>query len=49
MAGDCVGAQDMSGERVELWGRVSQEVGEGDGREGMRVGVVGGVCENHCG
>lgn len=48
MAGDGVGAQDMSGKRVELRGGVSQEVGEGDGRERVRVGVVGGVCENHC-
>lgn len=48
MARDGVGAEDMGGERIELRRRVSQEVGEGDGRERVGVGVIGGVRENHC-
>lgn len=47
MAGNGVGAQDVGGERVELWGGVSEEVGECDGREGVGIGVVGAVSENH--
>lgn len=48
MAGDCVGAQDMCSERIELGGRIAEEVGEGDGRKWVRVGMRGRVCQNHC-
>lgn len=47
MAGDSIGTENMAGKGVELWRRVSKEVGEGDGREGMRVGMVGRVCKDH--
>ncbi len=42
-------AQDMSGKGIELRRAVSEEVGEGDGREGVRVGMVRRVGENHAG
>ena len=45
--GDGVGAENMAGERVELRGTVPEEEGEGDGRKGVRIGVAGGVCEDH--
>lgn len=47
MAGDGIGAENVRRKRVELRRRVSEEVGEGDGRERVRVGVRGAVCENH--
>ena len=49
VAGDGVGAQDVGGEGVELRRGVAQEVGQGDGREGVGVGVVGRVREDHGG
>lgn len=48
IAGDGVGAQHMGGKGIELRRRVAEEVRKGDGREWMRVGVRGRVCENHC-
>lgn len=45
--GDGVGAEDMAGEGVELRGAIPEEEGESDGREGVVVGVVGGMCEDH--
>lgn len=39
MAGDGVGAENVRRKRVELRRRVSEEVGEGDGRKRVRVGV----------
>ena len=47
VGGDGVGAEDMAGEGVELRGAIPEEEGESDGGEGVVVGVVGGVCENH--
>lgn len=39
----------MGGEWIDLRGAVAQKVGEGHRREGMGVGMVGGVGEDHCG
>lgn len=47
MALNCVGAEHMSGEGIELRRGVSEEEGEGDGWEGVGVGVVGRMGENH--
>lgn len=47
MARDCIGAEHVGRERIDLGRAVTQKVGEGNGREGMRVGVVLGVGENH--
>lgn len=47
MRGDGIGRENMAGERVQLRRIVAEEKGEGDGREGVRVGVVGRARENH--
>ena len=47
MRGDGVGAENMAGKRVELRGTVPEEESEGNRREGVRIGVAGGVCEDH--
>jgi len=44
---DGVGAQDMTGEGVELRGAIAEEEREGYGWEGVAVGVVGRVGEHH--
>lgn len=46
---DGVGAEDMRSKGVELGGAVAEEESERDGGEGMGVGVVGGVGEDHFG
>lgn len=44
---DGVGTQHMVGEWVELRRAVPEEKGKGHSREGMRVGMESGVCEDH--
>jgi hypothetical protein len=43
-----VGAEDMGGEGIKLRRRVSEKVGESNGREWVGIGMVCRVSENHC-
>ena len=47
MARDDVRAEDMAGEGIKPWRRVSEIVGKGDGRERVRIGMRSRIGENH--
>lgn len=47
MGGDSIGREYMFGEGVELRRTVAEEIGQGHRREGMGVGVVGSMFEDH--
>lgn len=49
MAGNGVGTEDVRCEGIDLWRAVSQEIGECDGWERVRVGVGLRVREHHFG
>ena len=49
MTGYSICAEDMGGKGIDLGRAVTEEVGERHCREGVGVGMVGRMFEDHCG